>query len=42
MMMSRIVSYLLTALTCIEFVSANHTFGAAIENHDLTEVTVVN
>ncbi|VVB63995.1 Uncharacterised protein [uncultured archaeon] len=38
MMMSRIVSYLLAALTCIVFVSANPAFGAVVENNDLSEV----
>jgi hypothetical protein len=38
MMMSRIVSYLLAALNCTEFVSANTAFGEVVENHDLAKV----
>ena len=38
MMMRQIVSYLLAALTCIVFVSANPAFGAVAENRDLTEL----
>ena len=38
MMMRPIASYLITALSCIAFVSANPAFGAVAENNDLTEV----
>jgi len=38
MMMRQIVSYLLAALTCIVFVSANPVFGAMAENQNLKEV----
>ena len=38
MMTSRIVSYLLAALTCIVFVSAKPAFGAVVENHDLADL----
>ena len=38
MMMRQIVSYLMAALICIVFVSANPAIGAAAENCDLTEV----
>ena len=38
MMMRPIVSYLIAALICIVFVSANPAFGAVAENHDLTNV----
>ena len=38
MMMRQIVSYLITALICIVFVSANSAFGAVAENHDLTKL----
>jgi hypothetical protein len=38
MMMRQIVSYLLAALTCIVFVSANPVFGAMTENQNLKVV----
>ena len=38
MMMRQIISYLITALIYIEFVSANPAFGAVAENRDLTEL----
>ena len=38
MMMRQIVSYLIAALICIVFVSANPAFGAVAENRDLTEL----
>jgi len=37
-MMRQIVSYLLAALTCIVFVSANPAFGTIAENSDLTKL----
>jgi hypothetical protein len=37
-MMRQIVSYLMAALTCIIFVSANPAFGAVAENQNLKEV----
>ena len=37
-MMRQIVSYLMAALTCIVFVTANPAFGAAAENYDLIKV----
>jgi hypothetical protein len=36
--MRQIVSYLMAALTCIIFVSANPAFGAVAENQNLKEV----
>ena len=38
MMVRQIVSYLITAITCIAFVSANPAFGAITENQNLKEV----
>ena len=38
MMMRQIVSYLIAALTCIVFISANPAFGAVAENQNLKEV----
>jgi hypothetical protein len=38
MMMRQIESYLIAALTCIVFVSANPAFGAVAENQNLKEV----
>jgi hypothetical protein len=38
MMMRQIVSYLIAALTCTEFVTACPAFGAVAENNDLTKV----
>jgi hypothetical protein len=38
MMMRQIVSYLIAALTCTRFVTANPAFGAMAEGHNLTEV----
>ena len=38
MMMRQIASYLIAALSCIVFVSANPALGAAAENNDLTKV----
>ena len=38
MMMRQIVSYLIAALICIVFVSANPALGAMAENRDLTEL----
>jgi hypothetical protein len=37
MMMRQIVSYLLAAMTCLVFVSANPAFGAVADSHDLTK-----
>ena len=37
MMMRQIVSYLIAALTCVVFVSANPALGAVTENQNLTE-----
>ncbi|VVB64494.1 Uncharacterised protein [uncultured archaeon] len=37
MMMGQIESYLIAALTCIVFVSANPAFGAVAENQNLKE-----
>lgn len=37
MMMRQIVSYLMAALTCLVFVSANSVSGAVAENHNLKE-----
>ena len=38
MMMRQIVKYLMAALTCMVFISANPAFGAAIENSDLAKL----
>ena len=38
MMMRPIATYLLAALTCIVFVSANPAFGTVAENSDLTKI----
>ena len=38
MMMRPIAWYLIAALSCITFVSANPAFGAVAENNDLTKV----
>ena len=38
MMMRQIVMYLITALTCMVFVSANPAFGAVSENSDLVKL----
>ena len=38
MMMRQIVKYLITALTCMVFVSANPAFGAVSENSDLVKL----
>ena len=38
MMMRQIASYLIAAMSCIVFVSANPALGAAAENNDLTKV----
>ena len=40
MMMRQIVTYLIAALTCIVFVSANPAFGTVAENHDLDKVNL--
>jgi hypothetical protein len=37
-MMRQIISYLIAALNCIVFVSANPAFGAVAENQNLKEV----
>jgi hypothetical protein len=37
MMMRQIVSYLIAAITCVIFVSANPAFGAVAENQNLKE-----
>ena len=38
MMMRQIVSFLIVALICTVFVSANPAFGAVAENHDLIDL----
>ena len=38
MMMRQIAAYLIMALTCIVFVSANPAFGAVAENSDLAKL----